>query len=121
MSSTSQAKAAKKELEVDSIEELRAAQVSLTKQISALKGMDDGRSQRALHDLHTELTDVRHRITLCKPPSQQVQVLEAAITKKKLELVQAKEKRDAFTALMRDLHLEIIGAETQLAKAQQDL
>eukprot|EP00973_Karenia_brevis_P026083 3599622-Karenia_brevis.AAC.1 len=53
--------------------------------------MDDGRSQRALHDLQKELTDIRHRITLCKPPSQQVQVLEAAITKKKLELVQAKD------------------------------
>eukprot|EP00973_Karenia_brevis_P037844 5219806-Karenia_brevis.AAC.1 len=55
----------------DTLENLKETQISLTRQIAALKGLTDGRSVETVKKLQQEVTEVRHKITLCKPPSQQ--------------------------------------------------
>eukprot|EP00973_Karenia_brevis_P080475 11165760-Karenia_brevis.AAC.1 len=105
-------------LQEESLEELKSRQVSLDRQIAALRDLEDGRSVSTLKDLKDEATMVRHAITLKKPPKLRAQVLEDAIAKKKESLKDAQKLKEQAQATINTLRVEIVQAETELEKAQ---
>eukprot|EP00973_Karenia_brevis_P036694 5056262-Karenia_brevis.AAC.1 len=80
------------------LEELRAMQASLSKQVSGLRDLKDMRSLKELAKLQTELKSVRHAITKNEP---------------------AKEQRDHLNVTIAELPIAINAAEEQLMAAKK--
>eukprot|EP00973_Karenia_brevis_P037001 5100568-Karenia_brevis.AAC.1 len=67
------------ELQDKTVEQLRQEQVSVQRQLAALKDLEDARSVKAKSSLQKVAKDIRHQITLRKPVDERVGILEGAL------------------------------------------
>eukprot|EP00973_Karenia_brevis_P039753 5487186-Karenia_brevis.AAC.1 len=70
--------------------------------------------------LQQEATAIRHQITLCKTPAEQVEILATALKKKKsdLEIARTKDKAEVED-IIRDLTVVINQVDAQLSVAKK--
>eukprot|EP00973_Karenia_brevis_P077753 10803997-Karenia_brevis.AAC.1 len=67
------------EMKDKSIDQLKEEQLSVQRQLLALKGLEDKRSVKAKAHLQSAAKEIRHQITLQKPVDERVTILEGAI------------------------------------------
>eukprot|EP00973_Karenia_brevis_P013980 1897580-Karenia_brevis.AAC.1 len=102
-----------------SMDELRAELLSLTRQMSSIKDLQDPRTVKLRAFLTAEITTIRHAITKLKPVDEQISILQSALLKKKADLSDAKARKDAASAEIAELTVDINGAEAQLQEAKR--
>eukprot|EP00973_Karenia_brevis_P007137 967671-Karenia_brevis.AAC.1 len=63
--------------------------------------------------LSAEINEVKHEITSRKAPEQQIEVLQAALSRKRTAIDEAMQQRLEITEKIRNLRVEIQSAEAQ--------